>query len=330
MDTFIILDDKEELVEYKGREILIDKEDKHFLDEYSWRYLEGYLITEITLHQLIMKFKPQVNNELSIDHINRDKSDNRKCNLRIVDKFTQALNKSNNSNSVMRGVYIRKGKHGCPLSWISTLTENYEIKQKSFSIKEYGYDKAKELAIEHRTDLLNNAKYKGKLKHENKEAIIIDEDNEEYIEYKGKTLLIDREDKHLLDEYHWSYNKANYLRMTVRLHSMILNVKPKLNSSLSIDHKNRNTLDVTRNNLRLVNKTIQMINRVLPQNTSGTVGVYFNKNRWVAEWHENKKRKSKSFSVNKYGGDDEAKQKAIEYRKEKISQIEEYKIALGL
>ena len=228
----------------------------------------------------------------------------------------------------MKGIYLQKNNKGNITHWVVSLTENKKINHKRFSVKEHGNEKAKELAINYRTILINNAKYQNKLKYEENLDVIF-EDTEEYVEYKGNKILIDKEDMHLLDEYNWNYSKQNYLRTTIRLHMFIMNVKPKLNEELSIDHIDRNKLNITKSNLRLVNRTIQMINRKMKNNTSGIVGVYLNINRWVAEWRENKQKRTKSFAINKYG-ENEAKQMAIDYRNKMISEIEVYKIALCL
>jgi hypothetical protein len=327
----IIFED-EEYVKYKDKSSLININDKHFFNEYSWYYnSDGYLVTTIKFHQMVINFKSKLNPELSVDHRNRDKFDNRKCNLRITDKSTQAINRNKKSESVMSGVYTKNDSNGNPLHWVAELTEDGKVYKQSFSINKYGHEEAKQMAIKFRTDCINNSKYKDDLEYENKTNIIF-EDLEEYVEYKGKKTLIDREDKHVLNEYSWNWDKKGYLQTTIRLHMMILNFKPKLDNKLSVDHVNGNRLDNTRNNLRIVDRTIQNINRPIKKNnTSGFVGVWLGENRrWVAEWKENKQKRTKSFSFIKYGGSDNAKKLAIEYRKEAISKIESYIIALGL
>lgn len=101
----------------KGIEIQIDEEDLHFLNEHKWWANGcGYLTTQISkpgggrrsigLHRMIMG-DPE--NRLVVDHINRDKSDNRKCNLRVCSYS------DNNFNRPVflkphKGVSFRKGK----------------------------------------------------------------------------------------------------------------------------------------------------------------------------------------------------------------------------
>ena len=60
------------------------------------------------------------------------------------------------------------------------------------------------------------------------------------------------------------------------LHKYITNT----NQSILIDHKDRNKLNCVRNNLRLADKTINSLNRNVPQNSStGYTGVSFDKRR---------------------------------------------------
>ena len=95
----------------------VDLEDYKLVKEYKWRCLnEGYIVANkdnILLHRLIMREKIQ-SNEDTVDHINRDKLDNRKSNLRIVTKQVNSFNKGlqKNNSSGARGVRVRTLKSG--------------------------------------------------------------------------------------------------------------------------------------------------------------------------------------------------------------------------
>ena len=87
-----------------------------------------------------------------------------------------------------------------------------------------------------------------------------------------------------------------------------------------VDHRHGNGLDNRKKNLRDGSDGVNQNNQaLLSNNTSGVNGVYFNKTnkRWCATWCENGVLRNKYFSIKKYGSDDKAKQKAIEYRKAK-------------
>ena len=84
-----------------------------------------------------------------------------------------------------------------------------------------------------------------------------------------------------------------------------------------VDHKDGNGLDNRKKNLRDGSGGVNENNQALhDNNTSGTNGVFFDEpnKRWRAQWSENGKLKSKSFSIKDYGSDEKAKQEAINYR----------------
>jgi hypothetical protein len=83
----------------------IDDEDRELVEQYTWYACNGYYATTVKegspigvpgknlyMHRLIM-LPPK---DVEIDHINRDKSDNRKSNLRF------ATRKTNNNNMPIR------------------------------------------------------------------------------------------------------------------------------------------------------------------------------------------------------------------------------------
>lgn len=121
---------------------LCDKDDWEYLKKYSWckdgagyamhRFYEGAIPKNIRMHTLIVKAeKPFV-----VDHINKDKRDNRRTNLRIVSEQKNATNKrlSTRNKTGVEGVCVDKksgkyrayiginGKHKS-LGWYNTLEE---------------------------------------------------------------------------------------------------------------------------------------------------------------------------------------------------------------
>lgn len=104
------------------RSAFVDKETYHFLKRFRW-YLHsssGYAVTmvwffekrrHLSMHQLLMA--PFASIEHEVDHINRDKLDNRVQNLRIASKRLNRINRGLQTNSTTgyKGVsYLKKNK----------------------------------------------------------------------------------------------------------------------------------------------------------------------------------------------------------------------------
>ena len=137
---------------------------------------------------------------------------------------------------------------------------------------------------------------------------------------RGKifTVLFDKRDSGLIREYTWHITKEKYgyVRTTVvnqdktkkylLLHRLILNISDK---KIFIDHKNRNTLDNRRHNLRIATQSENQKNR----NASGEskfLGVCRStgRNKWQATIKANGKYKM-------LGRFDEEKEAALAYDK---------------
>lgn len=98
---------------YNGHEFYFDIEDYEIIKNYSWHLTNhGYLETvqringqkhNIMMHRLIMNVTERRD---FVDHINHNKLDNRKCNLRIVSNSQNQMNKNivGNNTSGFRGV----------------------------------------------------------------------------------------------------------------------------------------------------------------------------------------------------------------------------------
>ena len=91
--------------ELKGT-ILIDTEDFDKIKDFKWVYNHnGYARNGKLglMHRYILNIKGKV----IVDHINQNKLDNRKCNLRLTNKSTNRIN----SNQI-KGYRLRKRKKG--------------------------------------------------------------------------------------------------------------------------------------------------------------------------------------------------------------------------
>lgn len=96
-----------------GGYFLFDLEDYEKLKKYTWqRGSNGYIestshTNKVRLHRYLMGCPEG----MVVDHINHDKSDNRKCNLRICTVAQNNLNKSSYKNkSGEKGVYWDRNK----------------------------------------------------------------------------------------------------------------------------------------------------------------------------------------------------------------------------
>lgn len=106
----------------KGKFALVDDEDFEWLNQWKWHYPGHYarrrnyigtrngkrIFKDIYLHRLIARTPYG----LETDHINGDKLDNRKSNLRIVSSSQNHINigiRSNNTSGVT-GIYFDKAR----------------------------------------------------------------------------------------------------------------------------------------------------------------------------------------------------------------------------
>ena len=83
-----------------GTPFYIDKEDLNKVSKYTWmENHKGYIVRTakyLALHRYIINDLPD---DMVIDHIDRDKKNNRKSNLRVVTQQDNTLNRSINSNN---------------------------------------------------------------------------------------------------------------------------------------------------------------------------------------------------------------------------------------
>lgn len=114
----------------------------------------------------------------------------------------------------------------------------------------------------------------------------------------GQEFYFDLEDYDKIKNYCWTYNKdTGYLKsvdptnwkMKQYIHRIIMECT---DSTICVDHINHNPLDNRKCNLRLVTIAQNNYNKgIQPYNTSGEIGVYYNKQRqqWVAQIIRNDK-----------------------------------------
>ena len=112
----------------KNEIFYIDKEDLDKVSPYTWSFdKNGYLHANVygktyTMHRLIMG--TEKSDGMMIDHINHNKFDNRKSNLRIVTPAQNAMNSSigiNNTSGVVGVVFNKQTR-----KWDANITINYK------------------------------------------------------------------------------------------------------------------------------------------------------------------------------------------------------------
>lgn len=129
LNKYIVEGEITKIITKNRTEIIIDTDDITKVNKYTWRVNKnGYAITEfrkdinktkrIQIHRLINNTP----NGLSTDHINRNRLDNRKCNLRSCTSSQNAMNveKYRGKTSKAKGVdYVAKDK-----SWRARISKN--------------------------------------------------------------------------------------------------------------------------------------------------------------------------------------------------------------
>lgn len=136
-NSFEFLEDCIKVYDINNRPFLIDYEDWEFIkDKYCFVIKTGYVKLTYNgkqrfLHEILMN-KP---NDMCVDHINRNPSDNRRSNLRICTKRQNNINreKQAHNSSGYVGVCFNKQSN----KWVARIMLNNKSKQLgSFSTKE--------------------------------------------------------------------------------------------------------------------------------------------------------------------------------------------------
>lgn len=123
---------------------IIDAEDFQKIKKYCWyKTSNGYIGARDKVNRKIILLHNLIMSDKYVDHINRNKLDNRKSNLRKVTSQQNNMNKSKqkNNTSGISGVFFDKSKN----KWVAALTYNGKSFMKRF--------KEKNEAIKYRREL---------------------------------------------------------------------------------------------------------------------------------------------------------------------------------
>lgn len=112
-------------ITHDNQEFIIDKADYKFVSGYRWRIsTQGYVVANskdltnrvVFLHRIIM----DVDDKSIVDHIDWNKRDNRKTNLRICSKSENNVNIKRKSNNSSGYTGVKKGNG----KWVSQISFN--------------------------------------------------------------------------------------------------------------------------------------------------------------------------------------------------------------
>ena len=134
---------------------------------------------------------------------------------------------------------------------------------------------------------------------------------------KGEEFYFDKEDVDLVDAYTWCIDSIGRVctsnnGKTIYLSRLVM----KAPNGMDVDHIYHNRRDNRKSKLRLCLHVDNCKNNLVrSNNTSGTTGVWYSKNRnkWVAEIKSDKKRRHLGYFVNKQDAIDARKKAEEEY-----------------
>ena len=108
----------------RGKYAIVDNEDYEFLIQWKWWFTtRGYAVREdggkvVFMHRLINKTLMG----LDTDHINMNKLDNRKCNLRTISRSQNIMNINPRKNNTSGVKGVQKHAEG----WMARIKLNYQ------------------------------------------------------------------------------------------------------------------------------------------------------------------------------------------------------------
>jgi hypothetical protein len=108
----------------KGKYTIVDDKDFEWLNKFKWHFgSHGYVVTTVNYRKVLMhRLINKTPENFETDHINRDKLDNRRSNLRTVTQSQNGFNRGpqKNNKSGIKGISWEKDRN----KWSAELTIN--------------------------------------------------------------------------------------------------------------------------------------------------------------------------------------------------------------
>lgn len=121
-------------------------------DKGYWRI--GFKGSRYEIHRIIyLLANGSIDDQLEVDHIDGNPSNNNLCNLRLVSKLENLANRKQKSSTGVTGVYFNRRKTSVCSHWQEEGVTKFS---KTFNISVYGLDEAIELAKSVRDVALGN------------------------------------------------------------------------------------------------------------------------------------------------------------------------------
>jgi len=159
-NRFIVFEDRVEVELPGDKTFICDLDDLAIVELHTWCCKSnGYAVTNISgvnnkqfFHNMVMNHVPS---DVTVDHINRNGLDNRRANLRVVNKKIQSINRGRQVNNKTGIIGVCYDKHS--KSWIASWKDAGGTNwNKYFSTNKHGEAEARAMAIEHRQMMIQS------------------------------------------------------------------------------------------------------------------------------------------------------------------------------